>query len=266
MTTTTTKQRMTTTTANVDVPRHPAPFSAELMPKFADMLAVYGGERFAGATLRVYDPFAGSGRVHWLRDEAALYSRLVPPFTDVKTYGLELMPGWAGAHRRTRQGDATLPPPHHIVGTMHAVVTSPCYGNRMADHHNAQDGSPRRSYAHYYGRDEMLAEVDESSNACLMHWGPEYRVTHELALQHIWSSLRETGVFLLNVKDHWRRAERQRVCDWWKRAALDTGFTWRETRPVYARGYRFGANNGHEYEGERVDHERIYVFTKDVES
>ena len=43
-------------------------------------------------------------------------------------------------------GDATALP--FADWTFDAVITSPTYGNRMADHHNAQDGSRRVSYRH----------------------------------------------------------------------------------------------------------------------
>ena len=33
------------------------------------------------------------------------------------------------------------------------IVTSPCYGNRMADHHDAKDSSRRITYKHKLGRD-----------------------------------------------------------------------------------------------------------------
>ena len=53
-----------------------------------------------------------------------------------------------------------------------AVVTSPCFGNRMADHHNAKDNSKRHTYRHYLGR-----ELTKGS-AAGMQWGEEYKHFH----------------------------------------------------------------------------------------
>lgn len=73
---------------------------------------------------RVLDPFAGVGGIHQLR--AAGY----------ETVGVELEPEWACASQWTIVGDSRgLPFPD---GRFDAVVTSPAYGNRMAD---SYDGS-----------------------------------------------------------------------------------------------------------------------------
>src|SRR5207344_1862627 len=103
---------------------HPAPFSASIMDVLADLIADWEGP--------ILDPYAGVGRVHELgRDD---------------TFGIEIESEWADTHHRTFCGDSS----HLIVtggrmmscvnGTQvadlerpNAVVTSPDYGNRMAD-------------------------------------------------------------------------------------------------------------------------------------
>jgi DNA modification methylase len=89
-----------------------------------------------------------------------------------------------------------------------AVVTSPCYGNRLADHHNASDPESRRSYTHDLGRDLSAG----SSGA--MHWGSAYRNFHRAAWAETWRVLRPGGRLVLNIKDHVRKGKRQLVAGW----------------------------------------------------
>ena len=50
-----------------------------------------------------------------------------------------------------------------------AICTSPTYGNRMADHFEAKDGSKRNTYRYAIGR-----ALDEE-NTGKMQWGKKYR-------------------------------------------------------------------------------------------
>lgn len=103
---------------------HPAAFTRPILQRMATMV---------GHGWRVLDPFAGVGRIHDL-------PQLVDPLDieiPVETVGVELEPDWAAAHERTIVGDARhLPFP---AASFDAVVTSPTFGNRMADKHNAQE-------------------------------------------------------------------------------------------------------------------------------
>lgn len=155
---------------------HPAVFSDALLPVFAALLA---------PGMRVLDPFAGTGRVHKLRD-----------LIDVETVGIELEPEWAELHPDTHVGNAlALDFPD---SSFDAIVTSPTYGNRLADHHNAADPEARRSYTHDLGR--PLAE-DNSGD---LQWGQEYRDFHKAAWKEADRVLRPGSRFVLNIKDHIR--------------------------------------------------------------
>ena len=92
---------------------------------------------------------------------------------DLETVGVELEPEWADLHPDTFVGNALAL--KFDDADFDAVVTSPTYGNRLADHHNAKDGSVRRSYTHDLGR--QLQE----DNSGAMHWGPKYRDFHRKA-------------------------------------------------------------------------------------
>lgn len=104
---------------------HPAIFSDAILPVLARML---GPEH-----RRVLDPFAGVGRIHELRG-------LVD--WELVTIGVEIEPEWATVHTDTQVGNALALP--FASGVFDAVITSPTYGNRLADH-RARDGSYRHS-------------------------------------------------------------------------------------------------------------------------
>ena len=165
-----------------------------------------------------------------------------------ETFGVEIEPEWAKAHHRTIIGNATeLPFP---AMTFAAVVTSPTFSNRMADHHEAKDKSHRRTYKHYLGRDL------HPENTGAMQWGQEYRSSHLYAWQEVHRVLFPSGVFLLDIKDHQRKDSRQHVSNFHYKLILDIGFELLDIVRVSVPGYRFGANREVRYP------ERILAFRK----
>lgn len=108
--------------------RHPAPFPQYILDEFALILTAQ--RRHVGRALRILDPFAGIGRVHNLPDRLG------------ETVGVEIEPEWAACRAGTIVGDATQLP-DEWTSSFDAVVTSPCYGNRLADHHEARDSCPK---------------------------------------------------------------------------------------------------------------------------
>lgn len=180
----------------------------------------------------VLDPFAGTGKIHAL-----------PQYT----IGVEIEEEWASQSTYTIVGDALNLDFHN--GELSAAATSPCFGNRMADHHNAKDASSRNTYKHKLGRDPS------PGSASILHWGPEYRRFHKAAWREMTRVVSPGGRFVLNIKNHIRKGVEQRVSEWhmttlirmgWKLVALDM---------IEAPGNRYGAN--HEL---RTDHEYLYVF------
>lgn len=83
-----------------------------------------------------------------------------------------------------------------------------CYGNRLADHHDAKDGSVRHSYTHTLGR-KLHAD-----NSGTLHWGDAYRQFHDAAWTECLRVLRSDAFVLLNVSNHIRRGKEQPVVDW----------------------------------------------------
>ena len=208
-----------------DVPRHPAKFSETILGAMVEH--VHG---------RVLDPFAGVGRVHALAS--------VPGVID--TTGVELEVDWARAHPRTIVGNALALP--FRAASFDTVATSPCYGNRLADHHVARDGSERHSYTHDIGHEL------HPDNAGRLHFGDEYRRFHADAWREVKRVLRPGGIFLLNVCDFISRGQLVPVVAFHRIALQRIGFT--QTHEVLTRrsGLRHGANRE-----ARAEHEVILV-------
>lgn len=209
--------------------KHPAKFSPMAVELAADYLKAYE---------RVLDPFAGVGLVHSLRLHGSW-----------QTVGVEIEPEWAEMHRKTIVGDAMRLP--FARDSFDAVFTSPAYGNRLADHHDAQDGSPRRSYTHDLGR--TLHE----NNSGTLHWGDAYRLLHLRAWGEVWRVVRPGGGLVVNIKNHIRDGLEVPVVEWHLSVLLNLGWRLANIVPIEAKGMRFGQNYA-----ARLDHEFLLVFNK----
>lgn len=210
--------------------RHPARFTEALLPVLRDALRSTVG---SGAT--VLDPFAGTGRIHELHPEFA-------------TFGVELEPEWARLHPRTIVGNALhLPWPDALFD---AICTSPTYGNRMADHHEAKDDSKRMTYRHSLGR--KLSD----DNSGQLQWGPAYREFHEAAWAEAYRVLKPGGAFIVNISNHVRAGKVIDVTGWHVEC-LQTMCVLRGHVRVPTPRMRFGANGQ-----ARVDSESVLVFQK----
>ncbi len=147
--------------------KHPAKFSPEILAIIDECLE---------DAKTVLDPFAGIGRIHDLKNR--------------QTTGVEIEAEWANQHPDTLVANALdLPfPDQHFD----AIATSPTYGNRMADHHNAKDGSRRTTYRHLLGH-----ELHED-NSGRMQWGEQYRVFHAAAWKEA-DRFSRAGVMLISA-------------------------------------------------------------------
>jgi hypothetical protein len=212
--------------------RHCAPYNEALFTYFV---------RELGRDWRVLDPFAGTGRIN----------RLKQWLPDLVITGVELEPEWAAQGENIIVGDARRLTDLFEPRSFEAVVTSPTYGNRMADHHNAKDSSKRNTYTHALGR--QLSE----GNSGAMQWGQEYRDFHAEVWGQVWEVLVRHGRFVLNVKDHIRNGKVVEVCDWHYTHLVGHGFDYCYSYYVPLRGNRQGANGA-----ARVAVERIMVFEK----
>lgn len=217
----------------------------------------------------ILDPFAGTGRIHELRER----------FAGWDTLGVELEPEWADMSPYTVAGDATQLPPEWTA-LFQAVVTSPPYGNRMADAY-AGDSSPCpecpthtggmidawcvckackgtgtvSSRRHTY-RIALQRPLTDGS-AAGMQWGDKYRDTMHRALAEVYRVLVPGGMFLLNISDHVRAGVLQRVPEWYSEAVRAIGFIPVDVLSVGTPRMRMGANSDL-----RAESEFLLVYRK----
>lgn len=196
---------------------HPARYSDALIPVLAQVLA----DHLDGPAL-ILDPFAGTGKIHLLQDHGH------------DTIGVELEPEWANLHPDTIVGNALCLP--FAADAFDAVVTSPVYGNRLSDHHDARDGSVRRSYTHDLGR------TLHPDNAGAMQWGDAYRDFHRAAWCEAVRVVRPDGLLVVNVKDFYRNGQWQDAAAWHAATLVDLGLHPVAVRPVATPSLRAGAN------------------------
>lgn len=207
--------------------KHPAKYTDVLLPIFQTILET-------NKCNTVLDPFAGTGKIHLL------------PFN---TVGVEIEPEWASLDNRTICGDATQLP--FNANTFDAICTSPTYGNRMADHHNAKDTSKRMTYTHTLGR--QLHE----NNSGKMQWGKQYQLTHLKAWSEASRVLKPSGIIILNISDHIRKGTVQQVTDWHIQAIIGYGFTLIEHQRISTPRFGFG-----QHRTQRLEYESVITFKK----
>lgn len=223
----------------VDAVKHPATFGWNILAVLDEVTAVRRDIRV------VLDPFAGVGTL-----AAAWEGKRYP-----NVIGLELEPEWADQHPSTLCGSVLEVDIEWIVRQgperVDAIVTSPCYGNRMADHHEARDESVRHTYRHYLGH------ALTPGSAAAMQWGPDYMTFHRAAWQAVTPLVRDQGWFILNIKDHVRGGRVMPVSAWHRATLRSLGWKLEEDRLVGAPGQRHGENGGL-----RVEFEHVMVFRK----
>lgn len=225
---------------------HPAKYSPEILealrPRVREEARRIRRER-PGTMVEVLDPMAGVGRIHQLHN----------PRSGVWTTGVEIQPRWAACHGRTACADfmewAGRPGNYRRFPI---VATSPTYGNRYSDHHNAQDGTERHSYTHDYG------EELEPNNSGLLPWGPRYWQFHADMYSWVNWTLSPGGLFLLNVSNFYRGKALVAAVDFHRGAAMGAGLLYggRDIRIVTHRHNGVGAKAT----AARADHEVILRF------
>jgi len=246
---------------------HPAKWSAAVLVALAELVADEA-KRLGRPRTNVLDPFAGRGRTE-LADALHAYTG-----EQHRVFGIELQPEWAAADPLTQVGDATALPADW-TGMFDIIATSPCYGNRMADRHDAQDRckacdgsgctvadclgahpddgqdhrlcprckghglSWRNTYAHSLRRQggELVA-----GSAAGLQWGSRYRLVHRDAITEMLRVLVPGGLALVNMKNHPRDGVEQLVVEWWVNELLVRGCKLQEVRPVGTPGLGYGAN------------------------
>ena len=183
--------------------KHCAKFTAAELDTVRVLLGHSNGQR-------LLDPFAGTGGVHALTDRG------------YRTVGIELEPEWADQHERTRVGNSRdLAKLGFADECCNVVVTSPAYGNRMAD--NDVAGPHRghvRNYATYLGR-----SLTEGSGASLGFTEAEYEELHQAVWSECVRILVPGGRFVLVCKDFVHAGVAHMPTGWHVNTLLALGLT-----------------------------------------
>ena len=188
---------------------------------------------------RILDPFAGIGTT----------AEMLP---DYDVVGVEIEAEWAEQNTSTICGDALTVVP--TLKEFDAVLTSPTYGNRMADDFNSKDSSKRITYRHYL--DRPLTKGTTSN----LHFGRKagkYEDLHKKIWKVSIDVLKPQGLFILNIKDFIAKGKVMPVSDWHIETLKGLGMCLLSHKKVNSPGMRFGSNNTL-----RVEHENVLVFKK----
>lgn len=213
--------------------KHPATFTNKFVPIFAELLA---GRKI------VLDPFAGTGKLAAIKEFGF----------NGQVWCNELEPEWVTSSKypvdKWNVGDARDLSWSEGVD---AICTSPTYGNRMADSHDAKDSSRRITYTHYIGR--KLTE----GNSGAMQWGGKYKDLHKAVWRECHNILGPGGLMVVNVSNHVRKGVEVDAVGWHENCLMEIGFELVDHIKIETPRMRFGKNSE-----VRIQHESILVFKK----
>ena len=212
--------------------KHPAKYTDSFIPIFAELL---------NGCNNVLDPFGGVGKLALIKkfgfNGKVVCNEIEAEWAETSEYDVD---EWS-------IGDAAnLRFANHEFD---AICTSPTYGNRMADHFEAKDGSKRITYRHFLGR-----PLDKN-NTGRMQWGEKYRQKHIDVYKECLRVLKPSGLMVVNVSDHIRKGQVVAVVEWHKQTLLDFGMKLIDEIKIETPRMGFGQNAK-----SRVQHECILVF------
>jgi DNA modification methylase len=216
-----------------DIRKNPAKFTDSILEEIAKQV---NHKNIKGVCL---DPFAGSGKIAKIKQ-----------FTNIEIHCNDIEDGW--------KEDYDVDVWYHQDAeflvtdrTFDAIITSPTYGNRMADHHKANDGSRRITYTHRYG--QKLSD----GNTGVMHFGKEYKDKHTRIFTNLRKLLKSNGLLMVNVSNFIRNGEEVDVVGWWKDMLTNVGFSFIEDVPIATPRMKFGANRT-----KRVQNENLLIWKR----
>lgn len=229
--------------------KHPAKFNTPIAQSIQRMLvtsvAIFRAEGNV-APYTVLDPFAGIGTIHNIVHGI----NTTHPWANMRSTGVEIEHEWATQSPTWSESETVCCDvfDYNPTHKFHAIVTSPTYGNRMADHHEARDGSKRMTYRHQLGRPLT------TGNSGQMQWGSQYRKFHLRAWLHARQLLHPGGLLILNIKDHPRRSVMQGVPRWHIETLTGLGFEFEEYDTIPVNGMGFGQ---HQHNGAKATEEYV---------
>jgi hypothetical protein len=214
--------------------KHPAIYSDHFIPIFSKLLI---------NSHNILDPFAGIGKIGLIKNHGFLGKITCNELEEEWTKSEYSIDEW-------HIGDAANMK-WSKDNYFDAICTSPTYGNRMADHHNAKDNSKRITYKHYLGRN-----LNEE-NTGMMQWGEKYRNKHIEIYKECKRVLNNDGLFIINISDHIRKGEIIKVSEWHKEILINLGLIFLEEIKCETKRMKYGKNAEL-----RTKYEYIYVFKK----
>lgn len=223
-----------------ELPGHPAVYSEAILDFVATIVPDDVG--------LILDVFAGIGKVADLRLRGV----------NARFVGIELQPKWAvqGQSRGCQMFVCNALELPFRSNTIPMVFSSPAYGNRMGDHHNAQDESDRITYTHKYGE-----PLHPDNTGRMFFWQPKYKQLHTAVGINIYSVLKPGHWCIWNTKDFYRTIDGAivyyAVTEWFIQMFRQVGFEFLDRIQVPCRGMRWGANRE-----KRVPYEDVCVFRK----
>jgi len=182
---------------------HPAKYSKELLPILAKY--AYGN---------VLDIMGGTGK-------AGLLKALNPNITRVTINELE--PEWAEQAFENNVDEVIIGDAKNLRLTVDCIVTSPPYGNRMADnfHVGANGGKSTPSIRKMYASD--LGRTPSEGSTCCLHFGRGYEEKITDIYESVFNNCKFNR-FVLNVSNFIRNYQEVEVCDFYEKLFYLNGF------------------------------------------
>lgn len=211
---------------------HPAKYSDVLLPVLAKY--AYG---------KILDPMGGTGK-------AGLLKRFN---TNIEWVTInELEPEWATQSYENGVDEVIIGDARNLWGSYDCIVTSPPYGNRMAD--NFKPSKPDSMRMRYVG--DLGRQVSNGS-VCCKHFGKGYEdemvVIYDAIIDNV-----EFKRFVLNVSNFIRQFKEVDVVSWYKNFFESRGIRLITEEKVVTRRQKGVGANAHL----RVPHENVLVFDK----
>ena len=212
---------------------HPAKYSNELLPVLAKY--AYG---------EILDPMGGTGKAGLLKKFN----------TNIKGVTInELEREWSEQAYNNGVDIVITGDARNLSGLYDCIVTSPPYGNRMADNFKARKpDSMRRGYVGDLGRQVSAGSV------CCKHFGKGY----EEEMASILDAIMDKVVFerfILNVSNFIRQFKEVNVVSWYKDYFINRGLKLTAEEKVITRRQKGVGANTHL----RAPEEYVLVFDKE---
>jgi hypothetical protein len=211
---------------------HPAKYSKELLP--------YLAKHSYGVCL---DIMGGTGRIGLLKEINPLIT---------KTISNELEKEWAIQGIENKVDEIIIGDAKNLKLSVDCIITSPPYGNRMADNFKpSKPSSMRKLYAGDLGR------TPSNGSVCCKHFNRGYEEIIKEIYDNVIKNVQH-DLFILNVSNFIRKFKEVDVISWYLNYFKENGYYLKYRYDIVTRRQRGVGANAHL----RVPTEFIGVFSK----